>query len=86
MSYTNAIRKIHEATFGTLSAATADQRVFVVPKQVLPLLQKAGVTPPPPGETFDQGELSKTLSSAGVSIEERAMVKQSLAHCGLLRV
>lgn len=74
------VRRIHEAVF-----AATDDRVFVVPRPVLELLRRADVKVPAVGATFDQGELSQKMSSAGLTIEERAQCKMALAHCGLLK-
>jgi hypothetical protein len=67
---------------GALHAA-ADTRIFPVPDRILPLLRKADLQPPPPGETYNMAELDRKL--AVLAVDERIMCKQCLAHAGLMR-
>jgi hypothetical protein len=82
MSFTDDIRRIHDATFGV--HGTADTRVIGVPPVVLPMIRQAKLSVPPPGEQYKVAELDAALSTGGLSVEQRITVKNVLKSVGLL--
>jgi hypothetical protein len=78
MSFKEDIARINAAVF------PADTRVFQVPREALPLLQRANVKPPPVGQEYVLAELDDKLTSGGLTTEQRITVKNVLRSVGLL--
>ncbi len=73
------------ARFVSITAAADTKRSDDVqlPTDIVRLLAKAGVAPPPKGEMLDRDALDRSL--IGLAVGERFAVKQQLAGAGLLR-
>jgi hypothetical protein len=78
--------RVEHAGVGRVFAAAGEkggERVVHVPHAMLPLLKRAGITPPPAGQ-LDLASVDAKLTHSGLDLADRLSVKNTLRKAGLL--
>jgi hypothetical protein len=67
---------------GTVHAGQGDMRM---PRQVVQLLERAKLTPPPAGKALKVAHVDSQMAAAGLSMAERMQVKVALKSAGQIQ-
>jgi hypothetical protein len=70
-------------TVGLAAAAPPRERVVMIPKEIIPLMQRADIKPPQAGP-LEMRAVDDKLRASDLTMTEKLACKITLRNCGLL--